>query len=75
MLATHPPSDELTTGWALLSDWSFEAEAAARVGDTALAREAAVRLAPYADRMALGGGRPAPGPGGGLPRPRRGRLR
>ena len=32
MLVTHPPSDEVSTGWSLLADWAFEAEAAGRRG-------------------------------------------
>ena len=62
LLASHPPSDELSSAWSVLADWAFECEAAACVGDVALAHEAASRLAPYADRIAMAGAALSLGP-------------
>ena len=48
--------------WSHITDWCMEAEAAAAVGDVALARRSRAVLAPYADRISLAGAAACFGP-------------
>lgn len=48
--------------WSQISDWCMEVEAAAAVGDAALARRGRDVLAPYADRVSLAGAAACFGP-------------